>query len=297
MNRLTVIGFGLIGGSFALAHKRRRPTHVTAIDFTNVLSHPRAIEATDERIDARDVDRVAAALAASSLVLLATPVRVICEALPRVLETARLVTDAGSTKREVQRAARACPRGARFVPAHPMAGLPDGGIEHARADLFEKRPWFVCPEGADDDAVKAVELWVEDAGARAVRLTAGEHDAAVARTSHLPRLVASAVLGVVDAARASPAAGPALERLARTVGGPESIWRDIFASNADEIASAILELTAALVPVAEELTAGGTTERAEALLRTARRVRAELNQTAAAAESPPACGHQAGGSD
>ena len=66
------------------------------------------------------------------------------------------------------------------MPAHPMAGLPDGGIEHAHADLFENRPWFVCPEGADDDAVKTVELWVEGAGARAVRLTAGEHDAAIA---------------------------------------------------------------------------------------------------------------------
>ena len=282
MNRLTVIGFGLIGGSFALAHKRLRQTHVTAIDFPNVLEQPSASEAADELIDARALDQVELALASSTLVLLSTPVRVICENLPRVLATAPLATDAGSTKREVQRAARGCPRGARFVPAHPMAGLPDGGIEQARADLFDGRPWFVCPEGADSDAVNHVETWIQEAGAVAVRMTAAAHDAAVARTSHLPRLVASAVLGVVEAAGASAAAGPALQRLARTVGGPESIWRDIFESNADEIGEALLELTAILVPIAEELRSGGKTERAEALLQAARRVRADLGQ----ADSP-----------
>jgi prephenate dehydrogenase len=286
MNRLTIVGFGLIGGSFALAHKQRRPTHVTAIDFPNVLEHPHARVAADELIDPRDNERVNAALAASTLVLLAAPVRVICETLPRVLATAPLVTDAGSTKREVQRAAHACARGSRFVPAHPMAGLPDGGLEHATANLFEGRPWFVCPEGADDDAVSGVESWIQGAGAEPVRLSASAHDAAVARTSHLPRLVAGAVLAVVDAAGATGAAGPALQRLARTVGGPERIWRDIFESNADEIAKAILELSASLVPIAEELAGSGKTDRAEALLREARRVRTQLEAASRGSGKP-----------
>lgn len=280
MSRLVVIGFGLIGGSFALSHRRREAALVTAIDFPSVLDHPRAREAADEFVDARDGERVRSVVAASSLVVLAAPVQVIRDCLPWALAAAPLVTDCGSTKRAVQRTARGCARAARFVPGHPMAGLPDGGIEHARADLFEGRPWFVCPEGADDDAVEDVERWIRGVGARPVRMTAAAHDAAVARTSHLPRLVASAVLGVVDGAGAQLAAGPALQRLARTVGGPETIWRDIFASNADEIAQALFELSALLVPVAEELAASGRTDRAEALLTAARRVRAELSDPA-----------------
>jgi prephenate dehydrogenase len=154
--------------------------------------------------------------------------------------------------------------------------------------LFDGRPWLVCPEGADPDAVQTVEAWARDVGATIVQLSAAEHDAAVARTSHLPRLVASALVRVVDDAGATAAGGPAFERLVRTAGGPEAMWRDIFESNADEIARAILELSAVLEPIARELAGNASTEKAEALLHAAGQLRAELARASALAGVPAA---------
>jgi prephenate dehydrogenase len=283
MKRLTVVGFGLIGGSFALAQRRAAPTHVTAVDFPDTLAHPRAAEIADARIDASDRAAVDRALESSALTLVAVPVSAICELLPRLLEVAPLVTDTGSTKRSIVQAASVSSRARRFVPGHPMAGLPEGGIEQARAELFEGRPWILCGATADDDAVATVEHWVRDTGAACIHLDSAEHDAAVARTSHLPQLVASALLGVVNHARALPAAGPAFERLLRTAGGPEAMWRDILATNADEIALALEELNAALGPVESEL-ARGQSGSAEQLLSAARTLRRELSGRDSAAE-------------
>ena len=289
MKRLTVVGFGLIGGSFALSQRRSAATHVTAVDFPEILAHARSAEIADLRVDARDDAAVERALESSELTLVAAPVSAICRLLPKLLSKASLVTDTGSTKRSVEQAARVSPRAARFVPGHPMAGLPEGGIEQARADLFDARPWILCGTHSDADAVASVERWVRDAGAVCIHLTASEHDAAVARTSHLPQLVASALLGVVEQARALPTAGPAFERLLRTAGGPETMWRDIFASNADEISLALRELAQALEPVAREL-AQGQSGAAENLLGSARRLRRELGGWNSAEEIPAARG-------
>jgi prephenate dehydrogenase len=286
MKRLTVVGFGLIGGSFALAQKRCAPIFVTAVDLPQALAHPRAEEIADARVDVRDDAAFERAVADSTLTVVSAPVGVICRLLPAVLARAALVTDTGSTKRRIEVAARSSPRGARFVPGHPMAGSPEGGIERARADLFESRPWILCGDHAARDALASVEQWVGDTGAVCVHLTAAAHDAAVARTSHLPQLVASALLGVVERAGALPAAGPAFERLAHSAGGPEAMWRDIWASNADEIARALDELAAALGPVAVAL-ASGRSEAAEELLGAARRLRRALDSRDSAPESKP----------
>ena len=287
MNRLCVLGFGLIGGSFALAQKRAEKTFVTAVDFPRVLAEPRAAQIADELVSADDEQASRAALQAADLVFLAVPVRVLCERLAFVLPESRLVTDCGSTKRAIVRAASGIANQARFVPGHPMAGLPDGGIAEARAELFDGRPWILCGESADADAVRSVEHWVRRAGAEPVHLNAAAHDAAVARTSHVPQLVASALVGLVGARDAAATGGPAFERLTRTAGGPEAMWRDIFASNADEIAAALGELIGALAPVQTELSRGSSSGQAEALLEAARRVRYELQRAGA---KPPASG-------
>ena len=95
----------------------------------------------------------------------------------------------------------------------------------------------------------------------------------MARTSHLPQLLASALAVLVDAEAARDAAGPAFERATRTAGGPGPIWRDIFASNGDEIARAIAELCRTLEPLAAELAAGEKTDLADELLARARAIR------------------------
>jgi prephenate dehydrogenase len=273
MTRLAILGFGLIGGSVALAARAAHArVHVTAIDRASVLGSAEAERAADSRIDIADSAAATRALADSTLTVLAAPVSVIGERVAWALEHAPVVTDCGSTKRAVVAEARKSARFGRFVPGHPMAGLPEGGIRNASADLFRGRTWIVCAEHADPHAVAQVEELVANVGARALRLSAELHDAAVARTSHLPQLLASA-LSLLGAAHGS-AAGPAFERATRIAGGPESMWRDIFASNGDEIARALRELLAELEPVLAELEAGAGTANADSLLARARNLRA-----------------------
>jgi prephenate dehydrogenase len=205
------------------------------------------------------------------LVVLATPVRVIAQLIGVVLERAPLVTDCGSTKRAISAVVSGSARRGRFVPGHPMAGAPNGGIELARADLFRDRRWLLCPEHSDDDAVASIEALVRRVGATPVRLGLAEHDRAVARTSHATQLIASALSVAAKLVGAEIAAGPAFERTTHIAGGPESIWRDILASNADEVAAALGVLVAELDAVRQDLAADPPRlDRAMDLLRRAR---------------------------
>src|SRR5690606_19180123 len=243
MTRLSILGFGLIGGSVALALRRALPElHVTAIDLEPSLEKARARGIADELVDFRDTRAVERAFATCTVALLAAPVTVIRDRVPFAVRRAPVITDCGSTKRAIIASARNEPRAARFVPGHPMAGGPEGGIEHARADLFENRPWILCPEGADEDAVVTVKRLIRAVGGRPVVGSAAAHERAVARTSHVPQLLASALSVLVDRAGALEAAGPAFERATLGAGGSVSMWGDIFETNADEIARALAEL-------------------------------------------------------
>lgn len=253
--KLTVVGFGLLGGSFALGVRELEPgAEITAVDRPEVLGRPAAKRAAERLVDASDSAAVDAALRSADLVLLAAPVQAIAELVPRALEHASLVTDCGSTKLAVVRAAEQSPRRSRFVPGHPMAGAPEGGIDLAQAGLFRGRRWLLCPEGSDEDAVQTVESLVRRLGAEPLRLNAADHDRAVALTSHLTQLVASALAAVALEAGAEPAAGPAFEGATRVAGGPEAMWAGIFATNAPAIGQALAALEAELRQAREGLT-------------------------------------------
>ncbi|HVJ15343.1 MAG TPA: prephenate dehydrogenase/arogenate dehydrogenase family protein [Polyangiaceae bacterium] len=255
MRRVTVLGLGLIGGSIGLALRERKPElRVVGIDRPEVITRPAAERAAHELIEHGDAARVEAALAAE-LVILAAPVSVIRQTLARALDRAEVVLDCGSTKRAICRSVQGHPRRGQFVPGHPMAGLPDGGIDQARADLFEARRWIVCPEQSLPDALARAEDLIRLLGAQVVHLSADEHDRAVARTSHVPQLLASALLTTATSAGAEPAAGPAFASATRVAGGPEAMWSDIFATNADEIAKALGELLGDLGTVQRGLAA------------------------------------------
>lgn len=270
MTRLVVVGLGLIGGSIALSHRERRPdAERVGIDVSGVIGSSAAARVAERCVDAADRQAVRAALAGAPLVVLATPVDEIARSVGEALELADVVTDCGSTKRRVQDAAAKSPRAARFVPGHPMAGAPLGGLARARADLFQGCRWLLCPEGSDADALSRVEELVRDVGARPVHMSAGEHDRAVALTSHVPQLLASAMAALAVRSQAEVAAGPAFARLTRGAGGAESMWADVFASNADEIAARLRELCAELERVADQLE-GGSPEAALGLLAAAR---------------------------
>jgi prephenate dehydrogenase len=246
-DRVTVVGCGLVGASFALALKR-------AGACASVAGWDADPCVLDEALRLGVIDETDAAfkgggVSQSDLVYLATPVGQIVEFLracaPHVKPGA-VVTDAGSTKVEVCRAARACAqKGWRFVGGHPVAGSHLRGPAHARADLFEGAPYVLTPpeDGSDPTALDALAETLSLLGAR-VRVTgAAEHDRALARLSHLPQLVSCALAATVsegaDEVELSALAGPGYRDMTRLASSPWSIWRDILATNPKDVADAL----------------------------------------------------------
>ena len=194
MKQLAIFGFGLVGASIAAAVRHANPsTEIVAIDLPEVISTPAVRALARQFVAHDDHERVQAAAAAADLCVLAAPVSAIAAQLPALLDVARVVTDCGSTKRSICAAIVGSTRARRFVPGHPMAGGPEGGAALARADLFRDQTWLVCPENSDADAVARVEELLQLVGAKSVHLSVAAHDRAVAYTSHVPQLFASAL--------------------------------------------------------------------------------------------------------
>jgi len=239
---VSIVGVGLIGGSFALALRQAGFTG----RIIGVSSQP-AIDAALARGVIDEALPLTRAAAASDFIYLAQPIERILQTIDVIDEHARpgaLITDAGSTKVAiVNRAASAIHR-AKFVGGHPMAGKESRGVEQADADLFRDRPYVLTSRDAE------LESWIERIGARLVVMTAEEHDRLVAVTSHLPQLISTALASVIgtqpDAAKV---AGPAAVDLTRLALSPYDIWRDIFATNADSVDAAL----AAFIAKLEEL--------------------------------------------
>lgn len=251
--KLVILGLGLIGGSLAVAARQRLKAEVVGIDLGPVVGSQRAREITDRSIMTGDVESVRLALSQADLAVMATPVRAIIGGLGEVLQHARVVTDCGSTKRQVVQAACLSPRAGWLVPGHPMAGGAEGGLDHARGDLFEGRRWILCAEGREQGAVVQVERLVTGVGAEIIQMSPEEHDSAMAAVSHLPQLLASALELVGAKHTPERTSGPAYEAMTRTAGGELNIWLDIFATNGDEIAGALRELECELGSIATSL--------------------------------------------
>jgi prephenate dehydrogenase len=250
---LTIVGFGLIGASLAAALKARDPTvHVVAADVAEALSVDAVRDLSDERYDVGLPGALESAMRGTELTVLAAPVRVIEQQLPIALQVATRITDCGSTKRTIARASAA----PLFVPGHPMAGRPTGGAAAATSDLFEKKRWLLCPEGRDADVVRFVRSVVEYVGAHVVEMSADDHDRAVAVTSHVPQLFASALAVHARRVHAEVAAGPAFVSATRVAGGNLAMWRDSFSTNADAVSEVITDLAGELERIGRALRAG-----------------------------------------
>ena len=254
MRRLAVVGFGLIGGSIALAARRNLPSlRIVAID-----NDPAVIE-TALRTNLADEGGEALSLAeGSDLVVLGAPVLPNIAILRSMADRIRgdaLVTDVGSTKIETVEAARAMPARIRFVGGHPVAGAATGGVENVRRDLFHGRPWILTPLPEDDPQptrrtdLEAIETFVRHLGAEPCRLTPAEHDRLMAYVSHLPQLAVSALMHVVGEKVGHDGlllAGNGLRDSTRLASSPAGTWRDIAATNAPAINVALDDLIAAL---------------------------------------------------
>jgi prephenate dehydrogenase len=237
IGRLAIVGDGLIGRSVQLAWRRRHPD-------AEVIAFDRGDDLTP--------------LASAGAVVLAAPVDVILGVLPRLpalAPAARFITDTGSTKQLIVEAAAGLPR---FVPGHPMAGGTSTGPDDARADLFDRRTWFLLPGDADPSARAAAAAFVAELGARVVQLEddGREHDRLVAAISHLPQVVATALrarVGETVGVEGLRHAGSGLKDTTRRAASHASMWAPILATNATALAPLLRALADDLIRVSREL--------------------------------------------
>jgi prephenate dehydrogenase len=235
--RLAVIGVGLIGGSFALALKQAKAvSHVVGVG-----RNPANLKTALERgiIDSIAPD-VAAAARGADLVLVATPVGQYPAVFGSLRDTRALITDGGSTKRDAIAAVRKTlgAKISQFVPAHPIAGAEKSGAAAAAADLFEGRRVVLTPleENSSED-ISAVESAWKSCGASVSRMNAEEHDAVLATVSHLPHLLAYAlvheVAGRANSAELFSFAAGGFRDFTRIASSHPEMWRDICVANRD----------------------------------------------------------------
>jgi prephenate dehydrogenase len=279
IEQITIVGTGLIGGSFALAARKHGfRGQLVGCDRADVLEKAlsRGI------VDAGFTDPIAAARG-SQIVLLATPVGAIIDLIERlgpVLPTDVLITDAGSTKGEVMARARAVFGDAakeRFLGGHPMAGKENCGVEHAECDLFAGAAWLLTPLRGQNilaDAAGAYIALLETLGVRIMTFDAAQHDRICAWVSQMPQMLATALAAALieefgnvktAAEGATPltladvnaVGGRALREMTRIASSPYSMWRDIALTNAPNLEAALHALEQRLAHIRENLRGPG----------------------------------------
>ncbi|HKW36085.1 MAG TPA: prephenate dehydrogenase/arogenate dehydrogenase family protein [Candidatus Acidoferrum sp.] len=253
ISRVTILGTGLIGGSFGLAlRKYTTDTCVSGWDRTEVVSDAHARGA----IDAPFYGDLAPALQDADLIYIALPIAATIDLLPEIARRApahALVTDACSTKARITQAAEeAFPagHGLLFLGGHPMAGKELSGIAQADADLFRGNTYALigASSSQEDPRISAFVKILEKIGARPLWLGDQQHDYGVGLASHLPQLAAVALAGFLydrldENGLPITLAGPGLRDSLRLAGSSYATWRDIVLTN-QEVLSAALDLFA-----------------------------------------------------
>ncbi|MEV0124846.1 prephenate dehydrogenase [Streptomyces sp. NPDC050703] len=260
MRTMAVVGTGLIGTSVALAVSRRGVTVFLSDRDPAAERTAAALGAGLARPPGEPVD----------LAVIAVPPSQVGAVLTEAQErgVARAYTDVASVKAGPERAAlRRAPEPARYVGGHPLAGRERSGPLAARADLFEGRNWVLTPSGLTSDEAfeRALEL-VALCDAHPVVMHSGDHDAAVAVTSHVPHLMASLMAARLGEGPAGLArvAGQGLRDATRIAAGDSRLWGDILQANAPAVAGVLKDLHAdlsRLVPAVDALAGGGEAER------------------------------------
>jgi prephenate dehydrogenase len=245
--KITIIGCGLIGGSLALALKRRRPEHyVVCLDLPERVL---AIQYAGVADAVGSLDDFAAYIPESDFVVVATPVQFVSDILAAIkpfLKPETIVTDVGSTKSKIMESARErMPVGVHFIGGHPMAGGERSGVEAADPLLFRDRVYMLCPyQDTSPNALLALIELVESLGAVPITIDPVEHDRILAMTSHLPHFIAVALM---RAAMTNDAEHGMLEKLAgrgfldmtRLASADYTMWKGIMATNAEAIEEAM----------------------------------------------------------
>jgi prephenate dehydrogenase len=280
IRRLAIVGLGLLGGSVAKAARAESLAREIVGVGRNAANLAPALR--DGTVDHVTTD-LREGLAGADMVVLATPVATLERQLPAVWQAAlpeALVTDVGSTKATIVRAAETlcARRPLDFVGSHPMAGSNLSGFAVARADLFRHATVILTPtDRTAPGAVKRITEFWEAAGGRVVTMDPATHDRAVAAVSHLPHLVADALVDAV--LRMDPqfldVAARGFKDTTRIAASSPTVWREIFEENREALAEAVEAFRAALDDL-ERLLRSGDASRIEGELERIRMIRAGL---------------------
>jgi len=256
--RVAVLGVGLIGGSIGLAAKERLRCEVVGWG-------PRQ-ESLDRGLELGAVDRradsIEEACAGAEVVFCAAPVAQLTGLARAALDASGqdvVVTDAGSTKREI---VAALGDDERFVGGHPLAGAETAGVDNAREGLFEGARWYLTPtERTGGILYDRLQRTIAGLGARPQAIDAEVHDRLMATVSHLPHVLANVLAGLAAAeltrdSERMPEVGPSFRDATRVAGSNPSIWGDIFAANGDAVAAAIDDVVTRLGEARELIRSG-----------------------------------------
>jgi prephenate dehydrogenase len=249
---------GLIGGSIGLAARQRLQAEVVGYGRTPATL-ARAVElgALD-----RGAGSIAEACEGADVVFCAGPVGALLGQAREALAASgpeAVVTDVGSTKGEL---VAALGDDERFIGGHPLAGAETAGVENARADLFEGARWYLTPTDRSSGVLyDRLQRTVSDLGARPQAIDAAAHDRLLATISHLPHVVANALVAEAAAelsrdSERMPEVGPSFRDTTRVAGSNPAIWADIFASNREAVADSVAAVARRLGEAAELIRGG-----------------------------------------
>ncbi len=237
-DRAVIIGVGLLGGSIGMALRARKIAK-QVVGFSprgNSLKNAIARGAIDA-----GADSIAEACRGADLAIICTPVQSVARFAQECFSImpAGLITDVGSTKQSIVAALAKLPVATNFVGSHPLAGSEKSGVEHARENLLDRKLVIVTPDQSSvATRVQVTEQLWQALGARTFRMSPHEHDAAVARTSHLPHILASA-LAAATPTEVLPLAASGWCDTTRVASGGADLWRQILEENRQPIIAAL----------------------------------------------------------
>jgi len=238
-NKISIIGVGLIGGSFGLALKEKKPNFkIVGIDKQKIIEKAIARGAIDE-----GTINLEKGIKEADIVILATPVKTILDLLPQInpfLKKGCLVTDTGSTKGQiVEKANKILSKDKFFIGGHPMAGSEKYGIDSADPHLFQDKIYILTPTNKSNlIAIEKIFLLINMIGAKRLILDPLEHDRIVGAVSHLPQIMAISLTNMIGelAQRENnnnyfKAMGEGFKDMTRIALSPRKIWEDICDTN------------------------------------------------------------------
>ncbi len=237
MHRIAIVGLGLMGGSLGAALLKHRDD----VEVVGVARNEGTLKkATEKKAIHWGTTDISIAVKGASIIFVATPVRTIPSIIRKVANHIRgeaVITDMGSTKEFVQKELQTnpLPPHIQYVGGHPIAGSEKSSIEHIDGNLFKGRPYVLIPHETNERTLFLRDL-IKSIGARIIIMHAAQHDTFLALSSHLPHLIASAlVLELRTSTDTPPFVPQSFQDLTRIAASSPSIWMDIFLTNKDNI--------------------------------------------------------------